>query len=117
MIAAAPAALPFAAMGATSWDDVCEAVLGEPGVREGRMFGSDCLKVGSKVFASDWRTGIVFKVPAARVQELAAAGGAEPFDPGMGRRMREWVHVEDGAHDWLALAREALAFVREGEAR
>jgi hypothetical protein len=28
------------------------------------------------------------------------------------RRMREWVVVEPGAHDWDALARDALALVR-----
>ncbi|MEZ5101091.1 MAG: hypothetical protein R3C15_15095 [Thermoleophilia bacterium] len=52
-------------MGATSWDDVCAAVLDEPGVREGRMFGCDCPKVGDEAFACDSITGPVPGLPGA----------------------------------------------------
>jgi hypothetical protein len=33
---------------------------------------------------------------------------------GHGRRMKEWVAVDDEAADWVALAREARAFVGGG---
>ena len=97
-------------MAAGSWDELANALLGEPGVVEGTMFGMDCLKVGGRVFAGSWRGGVVVKVPRERVAELVAAGDGAPFDPGMGRVMREWVLVADpGA--WEPLAREAHAFV------
>jgi hypothetical protein len=54
---------------------------------------------------------LVVKLPADRCAELAGAGGAELLTIGK-RQMREWVAVEPGAHDWSALAREALGFVR-----
>jgi len=51
------------------------------------------------------------KLPRARVDTLVAAKQGERFDPGHGRLMKEWVVVEPGAGDWLALAKEARAFV------
>jgi hypothetical protein len=56
------------------------------------------------------RGKLVVKLPAERCEALVAEG-AEPFVVGR-RQMREWVAVEPGSHDWRALAREALAFVR-----
>lgn len=78
------------------------------GVSRGRMFGSDGLKFDGKVFAMEVKGRLVVKLPAERVGELVAAG-AERFDPGHGRLMRQWASVgEAGNADWLALAREAL---------
>ena len=53
------------------------------------------------------------KLPKQRVAELVAVGRGEPFDPGPGRLMREWVAVH-GSGDWLPLAREARRFVGGG---
>ena len=94
------------------FDAVASDQLAESGVAEAKMFGSPGLKLGRKFFACLTGGRLVVKLPAERVDALAAAGGAERFDPGMGRRMREWAAVEPGgAHDWVALAREARAFV------
>ncbi len=84
--------------------------------RGGRGFGSSGLKVNGKLFAllSD-RTGqFVAKLPEARVDELVRAGRGEPFDPGHGRLMKEWIALLSGQEDWVALAREACRFVRGG---
>ena len=55
------------------------------------------------------------KLPKERVAELVAAGGAEPFDPGMGRVMKEWVAVPPRAEDeWRALLLEARDFIEGG---
>lgn len=82
------------------------------GVSEGRMFGSAGLKFAGKVFAMEVKGRLVVKPPAARVDALVAAG-AQRFDPGHGRLMREWASVAAGpGWDWLALAREALEGAR-----
>jgi hypothetical protein len=96
------------------FDDIANELLSEPGIDEGTGFGTNPgLRVGGKIFAMEVRGKLVVKLPAERCEELVAAGGAEPFVVGR-RQMREWVAVEPGAHDWPALAREALAFVRPG---
>jgi hypothetical protein len=84
--------------------------------RGGRGFGSSGLKVNGKLFAmlSD-RTGqFVAKLPKARVDELVGAGKGEPFAPGHGRLMREWIALFPGQEDWVVLAREACRFVKGG---
>jgi hypothetical protein len=98
-------------------DDRFEAIanelLSERGVYEGTGFGSNPgLRVGGKIFAMQVDGRLVVKLPADRCAALTEAAGAELFTIGK-RPMREWVAVEpDGPHDWAALSREALAFVR-----
>ena len=65
-----------------------------------------------KIFAMLVDGELVLKLPADRCEALVEEGGAHAFQIGK-RRMREWVSVADGGpHDWPALTREALAFVR-----
>jgi len=98
----------------TEFDAIASDLLAEPGVDEGTGFGSrPGLRVGGKIFAMHIDGRLVVKLPAERAGALIDAGGAEAFVIGR-RRMREWVAVEPGAHDWPALAREALGFVRPG---
>lgn len=82
------------------------------GVERGTGFGTmPGLRVRGKIFAMVFEGRLVLKLPADRVAELSAGEGAAPFEMGS-RRLREWVAVTPGAgHDWLALSREALAFV------
>ena len=83
-------------------------------VGDGKGFGSGGLKVDGKLFALVSSRGqFVAKLPKQRVAELVAGGRGEPFDPGHGRLMREWLAVH-GSGDWLALAREARRFVGGG---
>jgi hypothetical protein len=96
------------------FDTIASELLAEPGVEEGTGFGSQPgLRVGGKIFAMHIDGRLVVKLPAERCAELAEADGADTFVIGK-RRMREWVAVEPGAHDWRTLAREALGFVRAG---
>ncbi len=84
--------------------------------RGGKGFGSSGLKVNGKLFVllSD-RTGrFVAKLPKARVDELVRGGKGEPFDPGHGRLMREWVALFPAEEDWVVVAREACRFVKGG---
>jgi TfoX/Sxy family transcriptional regulator of competence genes len=92
---------------------VIDALSSEPGVTKGRMFGSDGLKVGKRVFAMEVKGKLVVKVSLDRASELRDAGVAEPFDPGHGRPMKQWVAIAPRAKvDWIRLSREALAYVR-----
>ena len=87
----------------------------DPLVTEGGRFGAKSLKVEGKVFAMLVKGKFVAKLPAARIAELLAElveeGGAEPFDPGHGRRMKEWVSLSGHQDHWINLAKEARQFV------
>jgi len=79
---------------------------------KGKGFGSSGLKVNGKLFALMSSRGLfVAKLPRQRVEELARQGKGRPFDPGHGRLMKEWLELDGGEASWLALAREARAFV------
>ncbi len=79
-------------------------------------FAQYSLKVGDKLFATHLRRGaLLLKLPKSRVDWLSDSGDGERFDPGHGKVMKEWVIIRpDAVVDWLDLAREALAFVRDG---
>ncbi len=76
-------------------------------------FGSSALKINGKIFAMINSKGrFVVKLPRQRVEALIAAGQGERYDPGHGRLMKEWLVVEPTSEaEWIALAREAIAFV------
>ena len=83
-------------------------------VGEGKGFGSTGqLKVDGKIFAMLVKGQLVLKLPADRVDALVESGNGERFDAGKRRPMREWLALSRTSHkSWLALAREAMAFVR-----
>jgi hypothetical protein len=83
------------------------------GVGEGTGFGSGALKVNGKIFAMMSSRGeFVVKLPKERVDELAASGKGERFDPGRGRLMKEWVALSPATANWVELAREACDFLK-----
>jgi TfoX/Sxy family transcriptional regulator of competence genes len=90
---------------------------GTPGVSGpdpwGRGFGADALKVNGSIFAMVTRGHLVVKLPRERVDALISTGVGWPFDAGKGRPLKQWMVVGAEDHEtWLALAREALDFVR-----
>jgi hypothetical protein len=78
-------------------------------VTEAKMFGSECLKVGAKVFAVDYKGELVLKLPRQRVEREIAAGEGAPFTLMAGRVMKEWVQI---APSPLAGARGRGAAIR-----
>jgi hypothetical protein len=78
----------------------------------GRGFGSNALRINGKLFAViSSKSQFVVKLPGARIHELVRSGIGDYFDPGHGRRMKEWIAI-DGAHSqWIKLAKEARAYV------
>lgn len=98
-----------------TYQDVVAALAETNGVTRGRMFGSEGLKIGGKVFAMEVRGRLVVKLATAKAAEIVGAGLGAAFDPGHGRPMKQWVAVApDAALDWVALAREALDFATSG---
>jgi hypothetical protein len=103
------------------YNAIVAALINESGVTQSlkKGFAQYGLKVDDKLFASLMRRGdaMILKMPRARVDWLAESGDGERLDMGHGKAMKEWVIVRgDSAVDWLDLAREALAFVREAPA-
>jgi len=96
-----------------TWDELVEsAVARHPGTAPGQMFGVPCVKRDGKVAACLWKDGgIAVKLVEERDREEALAlDGADFFDPGMGRPMREWIHVPAAqSGQWERLLDRALA--------
>jgi len=89
-----------------TWDElVDEITTRHPGVRPAKMFGMPCLKrENGKVFAGHWKDGGM----NVKLTDVALPG-AELFDPGMGRVMKEWVLVPETQNDhWLELVEQAI---------
>jgi hypothetical protein len=96
----------------TLYDEVADR-LADQGVTRGSMFGMPCLKTGRKVLAGLWGDAMNFKLPPDALADALALPGAEPFDPGMGRPMKEWVVVPAAeSARWVDLAERSLAYVR-----
>ena len=89
-----------------------------PGGSGKRAFGSEALKVDGAIFAMVTNGRLVVKLPKERVETLIGEGSGAPFGAGKGRPMKEWVSViVDHDETWLALASEALEFVRSRPGR
>jgi hypothetical protein len=78
----------------------------------GRKFGKNGLKTrDGKLFALFTQGTLVVKLPKQRVTALVDRGVGEPFDPGGGRLMKEWLTVTSTRPSWVELAKEAHDFV------
>lgn len=95
-----------------TWEELVADVTARYPIRESKMFGVPCLKrENGKVVACSWKDGgIAVKLVDERAREQALAlAGADLFDPGMGRKMREWVHVPaTQSGEWLDLVEHAI---------
>jgi hypothetical protein len=95
------------------WEDLVADVTARHPLKESKMFGMPCLKrEDGKVVAGHWKDGgltVKLTDEAAREQALTLPG-AELFDPGMGRVMREWVLVPaTQSGEWRRLVELAIA--------
>lgn len=83
---------------------------------DGKGFGSGALKVKGKIFAMlSSKSEFVVKLPKERVDELVNKGEGKQFDPGHGKKMKEWVVIPNGKTNWVELAKEACKFVKQGK--
>ena len=84
----------------------------DPALERGRMMTATGLKIGGKFFAMVVRGELVVKLPAGRVDELEASGTGRRFEPGRGRRMKEWIGLRpDDEAACEAYMAEARGFV------
>jgi TfoX/Sxy family transcriptional regulator of competence genes len=90
---------------------IVAAFAGNASVTQGKMFGSTALKVNGKVFAMVVKGKFVAKLPTTRIAALMREAGAENFDPGHGKLMKEWVALHSHRDLWTGLANEAYKFV------
>jgi hypothetical protein len=87
--------------------------VGPPGASGQRGFGSAALTVDGSIFAMVVGGALVLKLPRHRVEGLVTAGTGLPFAAANGTPMKEWIALDHGTPEFdLALAQEALAFVR-----
>lgn len=94
---------------------IVRAFAGDKKISLGKMFGSVGLKTNGKVFAMLVKGTFVAKLPKERVADLVASTGAEYFDPGHGKLMKEWVALTGSEDLWINLAKEARRFVEGGK--
>jgi hypothetical protein len=95
-----------------SFAPVVDAFADDPQVSRKRLFSSsNVLTVNGKIFAMLTNGKLVVKLPKGRVAAIVNAGHGEPFNPGHGRLMKEWVSVAADVEDWIALAQQAYQFV------
>lgn len=95
------------------WDLVDELRVEDPRTVEGTIMGGRCARVNGEFLALvDYKdSGLVVKLPRARVAELIDQGVGQQFAPA-GRVFREWVAVKHpDRQQWSALLREAVEFV------
>jgi hypothetical protein len=94
-----------------TWDELVADVTARHPLHKSKMFGMPCLKrENGKVVAGHWKDGgLTVKLTDVAQREAALAAGAQPFDPGMGRVMKEWVLVPAAVSDeWLRLVDQAI---------
>ncbi|MEQ8272659.1 MAG: hypothetical protein RMA76_41335 [Deltaproteobacteria bacterium] len=95
------------------WSLADELAGEDPRVVEGTIMGGRCLRVGKEFLALvDFKgSGLVVKLPRARVEALIEAGHGEAFAPA-GRVFKEWVAIpKPDRRRWRSLLREGIAFV------
>ena len=78
----------------------------------------ESLKTKRKMFVMLSKDNYVVKLPKERVAELLNSGEGQPYDPGNGKIMKEWVIIPLELSDkWIAYASEAKKFAKKPEER
>lgn len=98
------------------WELIEELQLEDPRVEEGTIMGGRCVRVAGEFLGLvDYKgSGLVVKLPRARVQQLIDDGVGRPFAPAK-KVFAEWVSVpERDRRRWRALIRESRDFVAPG---
>ena len=95
------------------WELIGELQLEDPRVEEGTIMGGRCVRVAGEFLGLvDFKgSGMVVKLPRARVGELIEQGHGQPFAPA-GKVFKEWVSIPTrDRRRWRSLLREGIAFV------
>jgi hypothetical protein len=95
------------------WRLAAELMRRDPRIEEGAIMKGRCLRVGGEFLALvDYKgSGLVVKLPRARVEKLVEAGVGNPFAPA-GKVFKEWLSVPKPDRAlWRKLLGEGIAFV------
>ena len=95
------------------WTLAAELQAKDPRIVEGTIMSGRCLRVDKEFLALvDYKgSGLVVKLPKARVAEMIEQGKGQPFAPA-GKVFREWLSVpEPDKRRWRALLDEGVSFV------
>ena len=95
------------------WTLAAELQAKDPRIVEGTIMSGRCLRVDKEFLALvDYKgSGLVVKLPKARVAEMIERGKGQPFAPA-GKVFREWLSVpEPDKRRWRALLAEGVSFV------
>lgn len=95
------------------WSLAAELSAEDPRIVESTIMGGRCLRVDDEFLAlvDDKGSGLVVKLPRARVAALIEAGIGRPFAPAK-RVFKEWISVPTpDRRRWRSLLREGIAFV------
>lgn len=97
---------------------IAQSLVGNTDVtfNEGKGFGSNALKTHGKIFAmisSGCR--LTVKLPAARAAQIVEDHYGEYFDPGHGRKMKQWVELVGALETWPGIVEEARRYVGNGK--
>ncbi len=95
------------------WELIDELRYEDPRIEEGTIMGGRCARVAGEFLGLvDFKgSGMVVKLPRARVDMLIAQGTGQPFAPA-GKVFREWVSIpRRDRRRWRSLLREGVAFV------
>ena len=98
------------------WELAVELQVEDPRIIEGTIMRGRCLRVGKEFLALvDYNgSGLVVKLPKARVAELIEQGTGQPFAPAK-RVFKEWLSVpKPDRRRWRALLNEGVRFVAKG---
>jgi hypothetical protein len=97
------------------WSLAKELRVADSRIIESTIMNGRCLRVGKEFLALvDYKgSGLVVKLPKARVAELIRDGVGKPFAPA-GRVFKEWLSVpKPDRRRWLALLKEGVAFAAD----
>ena len=73
--------------------------------------GAQGIKLGKKLIVMFLKGNLLVKLPEERVSEIIAAGDGEPYDPGTGKPMKNWVLVTETRRDlWIKISEEAKQY-------
>ncbi|MDJ0768095.1 MAG: hypothetical protein QNJ12_04845 [Ilumatobacter sp.] len=95
------------------WELIDELQLEDSRIEEGTIMGGRCARVSGEFLGLvDFKgSGMVVKLPRARVDELIEQGVGQPFAPA-GKVFKEWLSVpERDRRRWRSLLREGVEFV------
>ena len=73
--------------------------------------GAQGIKQGKKLIVMFMKGDLLVNLTEKRVSEIIASGEGEPYDPGTGKAMKNWVRITEARRDlWIKYGEEAKRY-------